>query len=163
MNKHDDRKQNQGETTTGQPLSIGALLLIALLIVGCQPIVAPIPSPDSITSPQPTPVAQQEESPMSTPADANAAAAPSEVEMATADLAARLAVDANEIEVISVQSVDWRDGSLGCPEPGMMYAQVIVPGMRIVLAVDGQEYEYHSGRNRDPFLCEEPEKNGSLE
>lgn len=163
MNKLDGSTQNQGQQSMWQPLFVGALLLMALLIAGCQPIVGPTPEPGNITSPLTTPIAQQEESPMPTPADANAAAAPSEVEMATADLAERMSVDISEVEVVSVQSVDWRDGSLGCPEPGMMYAQVIVPGMRIVLAVDGEEYEYHSGRNRDPFLCAEPEKNATLD
>ena len=77
----------------------------------------------------------------------------SPTDIAIADLADRLDVDPAEIEVVSVEEVTWPDGGLGCPEPGMSYAQALVNGSRIVLAVDGTEYEYHSGPRRDPFYC----------
>lgn len=77
-----------------------------------------------------------------------------QVEIAVADLRERLADPATEIEVVSVEEVDWPDGSLGCPIPGMMYTQAIVNGMRIVLRADGVEYAYHQGGSRDVFLCE---------
>jgi hypothetical protein len=44
-----------------------------------------------------------------------------------------------------VRAVEWRDGSLGCAQAGMMYPQVITPGYRIVLSADGVKYEYHTG------------------
>jgi hypothetical protein len=69
------------------------------------------------------------------------------------DLARRLGVDAGAIEVVSVEEVTWPDGSLGCPRKGMVYTQAIVNGQRIVLAVEGRQYEYHSGAGRDPFYC----------
>ena len=75
------------------------------------------------------------------------------VEIAKADLAARLGVDAASITVVTAEAVTWPDGSLGCPQPGMSYTQVMVDGARIVLAVGGEEYAYHSGGNRSPFLC----------
>lgn len=75
------------------------------------------------------------------------------VAVARADLASRLGVDAAAITVERVEAVTWPDTSLGCPQPGMAYAQVQVDGALIVLAVDGQEYEYHSGGSRPPFLC----------
>ena len=34
------------------------------------------------------------------------------------DLAASLGVDADEVEVVSVEEVTWRDGSRGAPRPG---------------------------------------------
>ena len=73
---------------------------------------------------------------------------------AIADLAGRLTVDASAIGIVEVQEVTWNDASLGCPEPGMSYAQMIVDGLRILLTVDGAEYDYHSGGTTDPFLCE---------
>ena len=76
--------------------------------------------------------------------------------IAIRDLAERLDVPAKEIKVIRVESVTWRDGSLGCPKPGMMYTQALVPGTLIVLRVDNAEYEYHSGGGRAPFYCENP-------
>ena len=96
---------------------------------------------------------------IATPMDANTPATERKtpVEQAAADLAERLSVDVTQIEVVAVEDVAWPDAGLGCPQPGMMYAQVVTPGMRIILAVDGQEYTYHSGRNQPPFLCEKPQ------
>lgn len=73
---------------------------------------------------------------------------------AVADLAARLGVDPSGVEVVSVESVIWPDGSLGCPQPGMAYTQVQVDGALITLDAGGRMYAYHVGGSRDPFLCE---------
>ncbi len=74
------------------------------------------------------------------------------------DLARRLGVDPSEVTVVSVEEVTWRDGSLGCPRPGMMYPQVLTDGSRVVLqAQGGRRYEYHAGGRRSAFLCENPE------
>ena len=60
------------------------------------------------------------------------------------DLATRLdAGDAN-ITVIIAEAVTWNDGSLGCPQPGRLYTQAIVPGYRVVLELAGQRYTYHA-------------------
>ena len=76
------------------------------------------------------------------------------VQQAQEDLAKRLAVNINQIELIEARSVVWPDKSLGCPQPGMEYLQVQVDGLLIRLSVSGQLYEYHSGGNRSPFLCQ---------
>ena len=52
------------------------------------------------------------------------------------------------------QAVTWPDGSLGCPQPGMMYTQMVVPGYQLVLAVDGTKYDYRIGQGGTPSLCE---------
>lgn len=78
------------------------------------------------------------------------------VDQAKIDLAARLAIDVNSIEVVSEQVVEWPDSSLGCPQEGMAYLQVITPGTHIQLRVGDQIYSYHSGRGGPPFLCENP-------
>jgi hypothetical protein len=63
---------------------------------------------------------------------------------AKADLSQRLNISADAVELISSEPVQWPDTSLGCPQPGRLYAQVVTPGYRIVLSVDGQEYRYHT-------------------
>jgi len=73
-----------------------------------------------------------------------------------ADLAARLGVDESSITVVSIEEVTWPDGSLGCPQPGMMYTQALVNGSLIVLDVDGTTHEYHSGADGRPFYCQDP-------
>ncbi|RYB94028.1 hypothetical protein EUA93_06480 [Nocardioides oleivorans] len=72
------------------------------------------------------------------------------------DLAARLGVDAGEVEVVAVEQVTWRDGSRGCATAGDMYTQALVDGARITLRVDGTDHEYHSGGAQPPALCEDP-------
>ncbi len=76
--------------------------------------------------------------------------------LAIADVAARLAVDPQKFRVVGVESVVWRDGSLGCPRPGTFYTQALVPGLRIVLEADGISYHYHAQRGRPPFYCSHP-------
>lgn len=75
-----------------------------------------------------------------------AMSAPGPVAAAVQALAARLNVPESAITVVSWEPVDWPDTSLGCPEPGMMYAQVITPGYRVVLEVEGKTYEAHTDR-----------------
>ena len=77
--------------------------------------------------------------------------------LAAADLAERLGRHVEEVAVVSVQEVTWRDGALGCPQPGHVYSQALVDGHRILLDVDGQTYTYHSGGNTAPFLCRDPQ------
>ena len=77
-------------------------------------------------------------------------------ELAKEDLARRLGVPVAAIEVKSAEPVSWPDTSMGCPEPGSMYAQVITPGYRIILSYESKEYSYHSDSDGPPFLCEKP-------
>lgn len=76
------------------------------------------------------------------------------VQAAKDDLAQRLSIKGDSIEVIKAESVQWPDASLGCPKPGMMYAQMVTPGYQIILSVGGEEYDYH-GSALEVFLCEE--------
>lgn len=78
------------------------------------------------------------------------------VSRAKSDLADRLGIEVEEVSVLRVEEVTWRDGSLGCARKGMAYTQALVDGQRIVLAVDAKEYEYHSGGRTEPFYCDHP-------
>lgn len=78
-------------------------------------------------------------------------------------LSSRLRVDASEIEVISDEAVTWSDGSMGCPEPGKLYTQALVPGHRVVLGHGERVYVFHSGADDEPFLCESDEKDGGYD
>lgn len=77
------------------------------------------------------------------------------LQRAVADLAARLQVPESEIELISVDAVEWPDASLGCPEPGMMYAQVLTLGYRIEMQVEGESYWYHTEQSEYFVFCED--------
>lgn len=71
-----------------------------------------------------------------------------------ADLASRLGISQDQISVVSAEAVTWNDTSLGCPEKGKMYAQVLTPGYQIVLLAGGAEYDYHADEYGHFVLCE---------
>lgn len=54
--------------------------------------------------------------------------------------------------VVVVEAVEWPDASLGCPEPGRMYAQVVTPGFRIVFEAAGARAEFHTARRGDAVV-----------
>jgi hypothetical protein len=74
---------------------------------------------------------------------------------AVEDAAYRSGLPRESIKVISSARVTWRDGSLGCPEPGMMYTQALVPGYRILVQAGAQKYDYHAGLSGPPKFCPE--------
>jgi len=74
---------------------------------------------------------------------------------AITDLAQQTGLPEDQITPVSIEAAEWPDASLGCPEEGMMYAQVITPGFRIVLEAQGQQYEYHTDQNGNVVLCEQ--------
>lgn len=77
------------------------------------------------------------------------------------DLAAQLSTNIEEISVISAEAVVWPNAALGCPAPGKVYAQGTVPGFRIRLEAENNEYSYHTDRTGRFVLC--PEENPELQ
>lgn len=76
------------------------------------------------------------------------------VEAARAFLARHLDIPADEIALLSVEPETWSDSSLGCPQPGHYYLQVITPGYRILFEAQGREYGVHTDRSgRQVVLC----------
>lgn len=71
------------------------------------------------------------------------------------DAAARLGLTEGELSVVLVEPREWSDSSLGCPEPGMVYAQVITPGYLVIVAGGGQELEYHTDESGNFAQCTE--------
>lgn len=57
-------------------------------------------------------------------------------------------IDPERLTVVSVTARTWRDGSLGCPEPGMFYTQALVEGHRVVVEIDGITHDYRVGGGR---------------
>jgi hypothetical protein len=107
----------------------------------------------------PTVAPQREEAtmtPVPTPAATEVeplAGAEQAIRLAREDLARRLGLAPKAIRLVSVEAVEWSDASLGCPQPGMMYAQVITPGFRVALEAKRQKYQYHTDAGRFVALC----------
>ena len=117
----------------------GMAAVAAVTLTGCATKRAEQPSP---SAPDATPSAP-----------ASSAGIDSIVDAAVRDAASRLNVDPKAVEVMRAQAVTWSDGSLGCPEDGMMYAQALVPGYRVTLRAAGQMLDYHAGANGHVALC----------
>ncbi|NKQ36815.1 MAG: hypothetical protein HF973_14535 [Chloroflexi bacterium] len=101
-------------------------------------------------------ISQPEGEIMTPPPPGDPARKPTEdefVQMAKEDLSQQLDISPEEIELVNYEEVQWRDSSLGCPQPKMQYLQVITPGYRIQLSVQGEIYNYHGAADREPFLC----------
>lgn len=59
-----------------------------------------------------------------------------------ADLAKRLNLKVDQVTFADAYAIEWRDASLGLPERGKMYAQVLTPGWQILLDAWGQQHLY---------------------
>lgn len=71
-------------------------------------------------------------------------------------LATKLGVLADQIAVVDVQPIQWRDAGLGCAKPGVDYVPARTPGYRISLEVGGARYEYHADQGSRVILCTRP-------
>jgi hypothetical protein len=78
-------------------------------------------------------------------------------DLARAGLANTLTIGIDAIQVLKVEEVEWSDASLGCPQPGYMYPQVIVEGYLVELQVGETKYAIHSDSTPSQLiLCSEP-------
>lgn len=67
-------------------------------------------------------------------------------------LAAAIKRPASALTLKSKAEVEWSDGSLGCPRPGMMYTQAIVPGYKLIFSDGSRSYEVHTGKRGTPAV-----------
>ena len=82
------------------------------------------------------------------------ASIPREVRRAVvADAARRFKVAASAVVLTQAEKVTWTDTSLGCPEPGHMYGQMIVEGFRITAKTDGGSLVYNTDAGGNVVSC----------
>jgi hypothetical protein len=79
-------------------------------------------------------------------APASASAARAVPEALRADAARRAGVPVERVALVERQSVTWRDGALGCPQPDRGYTQALVPGYRIRVRAGETLLTYHADR-----------------
>ena len=142
--------------------------LLSIALAGCgasqvntedTPTLTPSTPKEIVSLSTPSPAAQKQEDdmpkdpPLSIPTNPGLSAL---IERAKADLAQRLSIPASQIKTIETKEVFWPDASLGCPQPGIVYAQIPTPGYLIMLAYSGNEFEYHVNIHGNTLHCENP-------
>ena len=79
---------------------------------------------------------------------------PREVRRAVvADAAKRFRVAESAVVLARAEQLTWSDGSLGCPEPGRMYSQMLVAGFRVVAVTSAGELTYHTDSHGNAVSC----------
>jgi hypothetical protein len=138
-------------------LVIGAVLTLTIS-VAAGPILASHGTPGAGTPGASTPNARTPDA--GTPAAATPgveipAVARLVVEIVIAQASQSIGVPANQVNVVQVEAREWPDSSLGCPEVGGFYAQVITPGYLIRVTADGETLEYHTDASGENIsLCQ---------
>lgn len=166
-----------------------SLLLFMLVGAGCtansgeqEPSVNRAPSPTSnisVTTPEstaPKPAATEVEETLQ---EAQPAASPTELataetaveepalslaqveRLARAELAAVLEIAEAEIETVESHAQTWPDDALGCEDSRRIVVESQpVAGFQIILAVDGEEYDYRADDEGNVALCQDTEDVG---
>jgi hypothetical protein len=95
--------------------------------------------------------------PSSQPGASGEVALPAEIlDPIVADAAARLSVDPAAVSIESAQAETFTDGSLGCPEMGVMYTQALVDGYHVVVAANDTQLDYRGSVPGQFRLCKNP-------
>ena len=76
------------------------------------------------------------------------------VDPVVAEVARLAAVPTDQVVVVSAEAVTFPDGSLGCPQPGMVYTQAMVDGYKIVAEAGSKTYDFR-GTGSSFRLCTE--------
>lgn len=90
------------------------------------------------------------------PAFAAQAQAPDAINTALSDLSKRVGhtVGINDLDNWSFEQSIYPNPGLGCPQPGVMYAQVQTVGIQFILTYQGTAYDYRvSGDKNIVILC----------
>jgi hypothetical protein len=126
-----------------------ALLSTTLLVGACASPTTPSNTPAPTTSA--TPAASAPAAiPMTPSPEASSA-----VDAALQDASAHLGVTPDQLQVTQVDARQWGDASLGCPEAGQLYSQIVTPGFLIVITSGARQLEYHSDSRAHVKLCRE--------
>ncbi len=67
---------------------------------------------------------------------------------------AQTVTNVDDAVIVSVTAQEWPDSALGCPQPGMMYQQVITPGYLVVLKTAGKLHHVHTDSSGRAVVCE---------
>ena len=112
------------------------LLIAALLFSACAAPATPASQPTTVPTQAPT----------STPVPTMPAGdqTPPFMSGVVRFAAEKFNANANQVKVLKIEPVNWPDSCLGAAQPGEFCAQVITPGYRLTVEINGKTYELHS-------------------
>ena len=89
----------------------------------------------------------------------------SDVYAAREDLARRLNVPLERVEVVSEKPMVWPDSNMGCVRVGVRMDKVTTKGSQLILIAEGQMHYYHARPGETYQFCEMPstKKKGAVE
>ena len=129
-----------------------AFVIATLMLAACSPAAGSQQDEEPRQTPAPTSEVTQE--PTQAPTEEATEAQPNSgtqgglivngAQPAIDALAEKLNVSVQDISLVSVEQVEWNDSCLGVGGPDEMCAQMITPGWKVVLEVDGKQYEVHT-------------------
>jgi hypothetical protein len=67
----------------------------------------------------------------------------------------QLSLPADKIKLVSTEAVTWPNGCLGIVRMGVMCTQNEVPGFKIILEANGQQYEFHTNQDGSTVMLAE--------
>jgi hypothetical protein len=77
-------------------------------------------------------------------------------EQAIALVSQTTGIPSEELAVVSTQTLEWPDSSVGCPEPGGNYLQVLTEGVKVVVEGHGKSFAVHGTSANNLFICNNP-------
>jgi hypothetical protein len=83
----------------------------------------------------------------------NVALPPALLDALRSDASKRTGLAADQVTVASAEKVTWTDGALGCPQPGRMYTQALVPGYRVFVRAGDRTLLYHTSESGQVVQC----------
>ena len=136
---------------------VGWLLGAALSLCAFAAAEEPSPAPRQMAPPQRIPDVSpgamvETLQPVGEPV--NTASMPRAVRRAVvADAAKRFRVAESAVVLARAEQLTWSDGSLGCPEPGQVYSQMLVAGFRVDATTSAGALTYHTDARGHVVSC----------
>jgi hypothetical protein len=153
------------------PLLVMSLCLGGLLLAGCsatvQPPRSPLAEPSATFAPgagTPLPTAQATPSRPAGEGPPPSALAEPAAARSLALLAEWIAMPARTLRIVVAEAVVWPDACLGIEQPGMMCAQMLTPGFRVLLQdpLGGAHSVHAAGASGDARWAGEMRVRGSI-
>ncbi len=118
---------------------IPILLTVFLIISACAPLATPASQPTQV-APEPT----QVPTPTPVPTQPSGDQLPPFMPAVEQFAAEKLNAQTGQVKLMRFEPVTWPDSCLGAAQPGEFCTQVITPGYRVTVDIDGTTYELHT-------------------